>query len=202
VLVLQYASFTEIGIAIGRGIPVYVLSADNDAYCKTNTFYWHESIHHVTSIEQLMDALSKMDVHFQHRRYAEYLTDRVLERQEPSATQLQDMAGAVATCDEIAQCIDAKLQEEECRNADLSKWCDHVVQRLDGVDASMDRILNKLGECEEKLPVLLDKLGTCERKIPITIGNPNPTLRSSEEGRCEPFMPPFNSLTDLYKQMN
>ena len=37
-------SFTEIGIALGKEIPVCIICPDGPARCKSNVFYWHPSI--------------------------------------------------------------------------------------------------------------------------------------------------------------
>lgn len=51
-------TFTEIGCALGRDIPTVILSSAGESFCKTNVFFWHRSITHVSSVDDLLKHLA------------------------------------------------------------------------------------------------------------------------------------------------
>jgi nucleoside 2-deoxyribosyltransferase len=46
-------SFTEIGAALALGKPLYIVCHHEEAYCKTNCFFWHPNITHVESLRDV-----------------------------------------------------------------------------------------------------------------------------------------------------
>ncbi len=46
-------SFTEIGAALALNKPVFVVCPHDEAYCKTNCFFWHPGIKHCSSLKEV-----------------------------------------------------------------------------------------------------------------------------------------------------
>lgn len=50
-------TFTEIGCAIGAGKKILIYCPDEESYCRTNCFFYHPSINHFDSWDDLVETL-------------------------------------------------------------------------------------------------------------------------------------------------
>jgi nucleoside 2-deoxyribosyltransferase len=57
---IKYAyrgTFTEIGCAIGTEKKIFIYCPDKESYCKTNCFFYHPSIVHFNTWEELIESI-------------------------------------------------------------------------------------------------------------------------------------------------